>query len=332
MDGKNEVISVEPVNTPVNVAPVSVAPVNIAQWRSQYETGDALIDSQHQSIFSAINALNGAMIVGQGESLIKDTLEIVKDYTILHFESEEQFMLRHDYPYYEDHKSKHQAFRDRIDHLIATTIDQRSLVVQLSHILTHWFIHHIKEEDQKMINFCKGDLAESTKLSPANAPLMPSADEEIEPEIYPESMVLAQWNDRYETGYTLIDDQHKSLFHAINALHNAMLTGHAEDLLQRTLKTLQNYTTIHFETEEQFMLKTHYPDYEMHQQKHQLLRKKVEEFLHCDHTQNSKKLSIEVSHFLTNWLINHIKLEDQKMINFLREERLARLASNLSPQ
>jgi hemerythrin len=306
----------------VNAAPLNIAPVSIAQWRSQYETGDPLIDNQHQSIFSAINALNGAMIVGQGETLIKDTLDIVKDYTILHFESEEQFMLRHHYPYYDDHKSKHEAFRERIDRLIESSAnDPHDLVVNLSHLLTHWFIHHIKEEDQKMINFCKGNLPQPSK---SDLPLIASADEEVSAE----SMVLAQWNDRYETGYTLIDDQHKSLFHAINALHNAMLTGHAEDLLQRTLKTLQNYTTIHFETEEQFMLKTHYPDYEQHREKHQLLRQKVEGFLQNQHDQDSKKLTIAVSHFLTSWLITHIKLEDQKMINFLREERSMRLGSH----
>lgn len=312
MDGKSEVGNSE----------VHITPVNIAQWRSQYETGDPLIDSQHQSIFSAINALNGAMIVGQGETLIKDTLQLIEDYTVLHFDSEEQFMLRHHYPQYEEHKAAHQAFRERVSSLIESyTQNPQGLVIKLSHLLTHWFIHHIKEEDQRMINFCKGKITEVNRSD--SSPILESVEE-----IVPESMVLAQWNDRYETGYILIDDQHKSLFHAINALHSAMLAGHAEELLHRTLKSLQNYTTIHFETEEQFMLKTHYPDYEHHRQKHQLLRQKVEVFLQHQAQQDLKKLTIDVSHFLTSWLINHIKLEDQKMINFLREERLARLSNN----
>jgi hemerythrin-like metal-binding protein len=293
--------------------------IKIAQWRSQYETGDPLVDSQHQSIFSAINALSTAMMEGQGEELLQDTLNILREYTELHFECEEKFMLSHQYPGYADHQLKHQRFKERVAQLTAKGAqDIKELTIEVSHLLTDWFIHHIRDEDQKMIDFCtgRGDRAPTVFSKEDNPSGM-------------EDMVLAQWHTRYDTGYTLIDDQHKSLFHAINALHNAMLRGQAEELLQRTLKTLHHYTTIHFETEEQFMLKTHYFDYEDHRQKHQMLRAKVQEFLAAENADDPKKLTIEVSHFLTHWLISHINTEDQKMITFLREERAARLGSTL---
>ena len=47
---------------------------------------------------------------------------------------------------------------------------------------------------------------------------------------------IALWKPEYETGYTLIDDQHRSLFHAINALHGAIMAGRGEELLERSLK------------------------------------------------------------------------------------------------
>ncbi|MGA1409700.1 MAG: bacteriohemerythrin [Prochlorotrichaceae cyanobacterium] len=293
---------------------------SIAQWRSQYETGDPIVDSQHQNLFSMINGLHQAMLEGQGEDLLEKTLDGLQDYTAIHFETEEQFMLKHHYPNYEVHKEKHDAFKGRVADLCHTYTqgvnrDLVQLTREVSHLLTHWFIHHIKDEDQKMISFCTGE--QRSLNGPKEEQHKPQSEENTS-----HAKTLAQWNARYETGYVLIDDQHKALFHAINALHEAILLGRStEDLIQRTLKSLHNYTTIHFETEEQFMLKTGYPDYEAHRKKHHHLREKVESLSQLQKTTDSHQFSITMSHFLTDWLIKHINAEDQKMINFLREER-----------
>ncbi len=308
--------------------------LSIAQWRTQYETGDPIVDSQHQNLFSMINGLHKAMLEGQGEDLLEITLDNLQEYTAIHFETEEQFMLSHHYPHYETHKKKHEAFKKRVASLCqgyaqSATQDLVKLTRELSHLLTHWFIHHIRDEDQRMINFCNGS-SPNPEVTNFSGPDTESPDTEtIAPPDSSSGKVLAPWHPRYETGYTLIDDQHKALFHAINALHGAMLAGRStEELIYRTIKSLQTYTTIHFETEEQFMLKTQYPGYEQHQQKHQLLREKVEALSQLRDTADSRLLSINVSHFLTDWLISHINGEDQKMMAFLREERLTRLAAN----
>lgn len=67
--------------------------ITLAQWLPEYETGDHLVDEQHQSLFSIINSLNNAMLEGQGEALLQKTLESLKDYTTVHFDTEEEFML-----------------------------------------------------------------------------------------------------------------------------------------------------------------------------------------------------------------------------------------------
>ncbi|MEB3272733.1 MAG: hypothetical protein VKJ85_03040 [Prochlorothrix sp.] len=51
----------------------------IAQWRPQYETGDPVVDSQHQNLFSMINGLHRAMLEGQGEQLLAKTLDGLQD-------------------------------------------------------------------------------------------------------------------------------------------------------------------------------------------------------------------------------------------------------------
>ncbi len=308
--------------------------VTIAQWRPEYATGDNLVDEQHQSLFSTINALNNAMLIGQGEILLEKTLQSLKDYTTIHFDTEEQFMLRHQYPGYANHKQQHEALKAKVlefEHQHQQDLGQ--LTREVSHFLTDWLIHHIKDEDQKMIRFCRQGSEDAEAVGWSDGTESASRDRAITNNATAStSSMIAHWRPEYETGYAIIDDQHQSLFHAINALHSAMLAGRAEDLLDRTLKSLRNYTTIHFETEEQFMLQYGYSGYAEHKTKHDALRQQVDELYQQMKQQSAAKLAITVSHFLTDWLINHIKSEDQKLITFLRRERQREEANKLRAQ
>ncbi len=284
--------------------------ITIAQWKPEYDSENELLDEQHKSLFSTINALNNALLEGCGEKLLAQTLQSLKDYTTVHFETEEQFMLAHHYPGYADHRQKHEALKARV--LEFEREQQQNLpklTIAVSHFLVDWLIHHIKHEDLKMIQFCRQGEQTASGVTPVQNGTAPTA-----------RMVIAQWRPEYETGFTLIDDQHRSLFHAINALNSAMLEGRSEELLDRTLKTLKNYTTVHFETEEQFMLKYGYSGYLEHKAKHDALRDHVGQFYDQQKQQNIAQLTITVSHFLTDWLIHHIKDDDQKMISFLRQK------------
>lgn len=84
-----------------------------------------------------------------------------------------------------------------------------------------------------------------------------------------------------------------------------MLEGSGQALLEKTLQSLKDYTVVHFDTEEQFMLEHHYPSYAEHRQKHEALKAKVLDFEEKLH-QDLPKLTISISHFLVDWLIHHI--------------------------
>ena len=298
--------------------------VTIAQWRPEYETGNTLVDEQHQALFSIINALNNAMLEGYGEKLLVETLQSLKDYTAVHFDTEEQYMLANQYPDYEEHRRKHNALKARVlEFEQQQNQDLGRLAISVSHFLTDWLIDHIKTEDLKMIRYCRKAVGDRERTESAVSPVSPVRSQTT-------GVTIAQWRSEYETGYTLIDDQHRSLFHAINALNSAMLAGRAEALLDRTLKSLRSYTTIHFETEEQFMMKYGYPGYAAHKAKHEILREQVGDFNEQEAQQSPQQLTITVSHFLTDWLIHHIQDEDQKMIQFLRQERQKELEKKMA--
>jgi hypothetical protein len=52
--------------------------IPITPWKDEYATGNSLVDEQHQSIFSIVNALSRAMDEGHGEALIEDTIQGLK--------------------------------------------------------------------------------------------------------------------------------------------------------------------------------------------------------------------------------------------------------------
>jgi len=128
-------------------------------------------------------------------------------------------------------------------------------------------------------------------------------------------MPIAFWRDEYKTGYAKVDEQHIHLFAIVNKLHDAMLEGHGWDVLKETLDELIHYTLEHFQMEEMLMQVNGYPSFLEHQAKHEELKQKVV-LLVQKLEQHGQFLTIEVSHFLTEWLIHHIKGEDQKMIRY----------------
>lgn len=131
-------------------------------------------------------------------------------------------------------------------------------------------------------------------------------------------MPIAFWRDEYNTGNQLIDSQHQHLFEVINRLHDSMLAGHGEDVVSQTLDELAEYTLTHFRDEEVLMVEYDYPNYEIHRLKHDGLLTEVKQLQTQLKAVDHHRLSIEVSQFLTNWIIHHMKEEDQKFMAFLR--------------
>lgn len=132
-------------------------------------------------------------------------------------------------------------------------------------------------------------------------------------------MPIAFWRDEYVTGIDTIDQQHQSLFTLINTLHEAMVQGHGHDVLLETINKLVIYVKEHFETEEKVMEQYQYPGLQEHREIHQKLTQDVLDFK-AKMEKKEPFLTLEVSRFLTEWLIHHIKGEDLKMINYLQEK------------
>jgi len=132
-------------------------------------------------------------------------------------------------------------------------------------------------------------------------------------------MSFIQWKDAYSVKIEEIDEQHKKLIKLITQLADAMSVGKGRDVLGRVLTELVNYTVYHFQTEERFFRQYDYPEYEKHKQIHDALTEKAKE-LKTEFEQGNKLISVNVMHFLSDWLNTHILEEDKKFGPFLNSK------------
>jgi hemerythrin-like metal-binding protein len=126
------------------------------------------------------------------------------------------------------------------------------------------------------------------------------------------------WKDSYSVGIEAIDQDHKKLLGMINALQTAAHYHTDDDLIEKTLNELVDYTRYHFSREEELMQANAYPDFEAHRQQHRVMVEQVSKFI--DEYRVDKTRTIDnVTLYLKTWLINHINGSDQQYAPFLRE-------------
>lgn len=124
-------------------------------------------------------------------------------------------------------------------------------------------------------------------------------------------MSLIEWNESYSVGIKEIDLQHKKLVSYINQLHDAMKNGKSKEIINTILNGLVDYTKDHFNTEEKYMKKFNYIGYVKHKNIHDGFVQKVVMFK-SKFDKGTESISIDLMHFLSDWLIKHIKGTDKK--------------------
>ncbi|MBK8010674.1 MAG: hemerythrin family protein [Deltaproteobacteria bacterium] len=138
-------------------------------------------------------------------------------------------------------------------------------------------------------------------------------------------MGIIQWSDRFATGDKSVDEQHKELFRLVNKLHDAMKQGKGKEHTVPTIKALAAYVVKHFAAEEALMERSKYPGLAQHRKIHEDLTGKVGVLL-ADAQAGKNIFTTELSHFLADWLRNHIEGTDQKMVAWVTSNSTARAA------
>lgn len=130
-------------------------------------------------------------------------------------------------------------------------------------------------------------------------------------------MYLA-WSEDLAVGNTFIDHDHQKLIDMVNRLHNVMNEGKGKDVLGKVLNNLITYTKEHFRREEDLMRSLSFAGLAAHQGEHEDLLQQVLDLQHKFES-GATALSIQVLHFLRDWLIHHIGESDKQLADAAKD-------------
>lgn len=131
-------------------------------------------------------------------------------------------------------------------------------------------------------------------------------------------MPMLEWNNGLSVQVKEIDEQHKKLVGMINTLFDSMKSETDDTVLLSIVDEMVKYAVEHFNTEERYMEKMGYPEFERHKSEHQDFVEKATQ-VENDLKYGKTVLSMDILNFLSSWLVTHINGTDKKMGVFLSE-------------
>ena len=132
---------------------------------------------------------------------------------------------------------------------------------------------------------------------------------------------MLKWDNEYSVGVASIDAKHKEIFLQLNKLLELVKNGKADSEVTQILMELEKYAITHFQKEEFFFRKFAYSGAAEHIIEHQLFISKINEFKSGLKTRKLS-ITIELLHFLKEWIEHHILVSDRAYSECFRQNGL----------
>lgn len=127
-----------------------------ATWKSSLETGDTLVDSEHQEIFSLVNELHDAIVQRRERVAQDEILDSIIARAREHFVHEEALMRSVRYRGLLEQRKLHKAFLAETKRLSAEyECGETLLPITLAMFLHEWLVTHMRIEDRKIGEFIR---------------------------------------------------------------------------------------------------------------------------------------------------------------------------------
>lgn len=123
------------------------------KWKDEYSIGVDSIDVQHKELFEIANRsydlLKNQLIMDKYEKII-EIIDELKNYTVYHFQSEENYMQKIGYKKFLSQKVAHNDFLEKMDNIDVEQIDdgQNEYLIGILDFVSEWLIEHILKEDK----------------------------------------------------------------------------------------------------------------------------------------------------------------------------------------
>lgn len=121
-----------------------------------FEWSDALsvkvkeIDDQHKKLVEMLNSLHEAHVARMGKEAQREIIARMVNYARTHFDAEEEYMRKLQYPALAEHKEEHAAFAEKALEL-QERADNAGLIftAEILEFLKRWLREHILGTDMK---------------------------------------------------------------------------------------------------------------------------------------------------------------------------------------
>ena len=115
-------------------------------WKPEFNLGIPIIDEHHRGIVSIINSLHFGMQNRYIKDILAPIIDMMDDYSRIHFQIEEDFLEKIGYPNLVKHRELHHELSSK-----SKKLGKDSLLDRDSHnymdFLKQWWINHIRVED-----------------------------------------------------------------------------------------------------------------------------------------------------------------------------------------
>jgi hemerythrin len=125
-------------------------------WQTLPQLGIELLDTQHAELFQLVDQLSRALKGRPKPGALTETLALLSQRTIKHFQTEEGLMKEAGYPGLADHAAEHNRLILQVRALQYAYGKGESITRATPGFLADWFDHHIKEADMGYVPFVGG--------------------------------------------------------------------------------------------------------------------------------------------------------------------------------
>ncbi len=132
----------------LNLAEIKTQPELIV-WDDSFSVNIAEIDDQHSCLVKFINMIHQANEEKRDVSDFDDLLDALVNYTVAHFNYEEDLMIKGNYQNFSAHKQIHVDFLDGVGAFLEDFKKGKATVDDLLKILKTWLVEHIQKTDKE---------------------------------------------------------------------------------------------------------------------------------------------------------------------------------------
>lgn len=115
-------------------------------WKPEYNLGIPIIDEHHRGIVTTINSLHFGMQNSYAKDMLAPIIDMMNDYTRIHFHIEEAFLEKMSFPNVERHRGLHNDLTVKLHEAGRNSALDKD-PQQFMDFLKTWWINHICHED-----------------------------------------------------------------------------------------------------------------------------------------------------------------------------------------